>query len=353
MQSEINTAVRPFFFSDDLLNLKNEIAFLSSEKRKLFILTDTNTHQQCYHILEGVLNNQEAVHVLIIKAGEEHKNIETAEKICFQLIEKEADRKSVLINLGGGMVTDMGGFVASIFKRGIDCIHVPTTLLAMTDAAIGGKTAINIGKYKNQVGSFREPKSVFNYLPFLNSLDKRQLRNGLAEMLKHGLIADREYFFDLMKCNEDFVTKNFIERSVAIKMTISDADPFETGARKLLNFGHTIGHAVESFFQHSSNPLLHGEAVAIGLLCESYISFKHCGLKQSELEEITQSVQKYFGHQQHHFSFSDILQFMKADKKNINGNISFTLLNRIGTGCFNQHVTDALIDESISWYLNK
>ncbi len=324
---------------------------LLDANRRLFLLCDDNTFFNCLPVLQNSHPVFNIIPVIKIRSGEKRKTLKSCEAIWNELLLHRADRKSVLINLGGGVITDMGGFAASAFKRGIDSIHIPTTLLAMTDAALGGKTAVNISNYKNQVGSFIQPLLVFNFLPFLKTQSARQLKNGLAEMLKHGLIADANYFDQLVNA-ENFATQTLIEHSINIKETISIADPSEKAGRKLLNFGHTIGHAVEAYFQSQRKDLLHGEAIAIGMLCESFISTQQQGLSQEDFAVIKKSIDKFYDLKKFTFSMDDIYEYMLADKKNMDGRINFTLLKSTGNAVYDCTADRSLIEKSIQWYFN-
>lgn len=324
---------------------------LLDDNRRFFLLCDDNTFFNCLPVLQNSHPIFKTIPVIKIRSGEKRKTLKTCEAIWNELLLHRADRKSVLINLGGGVITDMGGFAASAFKRGIDCIHIPTTLLAMTDAALGGKTAVNISNYKNQVGSFIQPLLVFNFLPFLKTQSPRQLKNGLAEILKHGLISDANYFNQMVR-TEDFATQTLIEHSINIKEKITLADPSEKAERKLLNFGHTIGHAVEAYFQSQRKDLLHGEAVAIGILCESFISTQQQGLSQEDFAVIKTSIDKFYDLKKFTFSIDDIFEYMLADKKNTDGRINFTLLKSIGNAVYDCTADKVLIEKSIKWYFN-
>lgn len=313
----------------------------------IFVLVDENTMQHCYPNFMARLETTARIEVIEIEAGELHKNIETCAGVWSALVELGCDRNSLMINLGGGVVTDLGGFVASTIKRGIPFIHVPTSLLAMVDAAIGGKNGVDLGALKNQIGVINTPLMTLIDSSFLNTLSHRELVNGSIEMFKHGLIADRTYW-EAIKANTNYTSETFaqlIYKSVLIKNDIATSDPFEKGARKALNYGHTIGHAIESYcMEHDNQPdLLHGEAVAAGILIESYLSTQLCGLPQDAYENI-KTWYKNLGLQLH-FNKTDVtamLELMKYDKKNVNGEIRFVLLARIG-----QFKTDVTAPESL------
>ena len=273
-------------------------------------------------------------HPIVIPSGEKNKTINTCNWVWEVLSKKGADRKSLLINLGGGMVTDLGGFVASTFKRGIHFIHIPTTLLAMADAAIGGKTGVNFNTLKNQIGTFSFPKKVFIDSQFLVTLPKKELFSGYAEMLKYGLISDKFYWEKLASFFKKDADKNaYIKRSIEIKSDIVAKDPYEKGGRKVLNFGHTFGHAIETFCLKSKirASLPHGYAIVIGMILESFLSVQCIGLKI----EIALQIKKYFLSIYPSLSFKKeeiqaIISLLKHDKKNKKGVIRFVLLRNWG-----------------------
>ena len=302
----------------------------------IFILVDGNTMQHCYPKFIPHLETTARIEVIEIDAGEEFKTIETCTGVWSALLELGCDRKSMMINLGGGVITDLGGFVASTIKRGIHFIHVPTTVLAMVDAAVGGKNGVDLGHLKNQIGVIETPAMTLIDTQYLKTLPLNHLHNGSIEMFKHGLIADRDYWKEMLAVSGDFYTSNFdrlINGSVKIKNEIVKHDPTEQGARKSLNYGHTIGHAIESFCLSSDEhpSLLHGEAIAIGLYLESFLSQEKLGLAASDFAEI----ERWYHSLKMKLNFSQedirqMLKFMTHDKKNVNGEIRFVLLEEIG-----------------------
>lgn len=323
---------------------------------KIFILVDSNTNEFCLPSFLPVLETDNPVEIIEIEAGEETKNIDTCVELWNILIELEGDRKSLIINIGGGVVSDIGGFVASTFKRGIDFINVPTTLLAMVDASIGGKNGIDLGNLKNQIGTITNPQMIVVDSNYLATLPKNEMRSGLAEMLKHGLIFDYKYwneFKNLEQKNlQDF--DKLIHRSVEIKNEIVSEDVTENGIRKSLNFGHTIGHAIESYFLVNKNKstLLHGEAVAAGMIMESFISNKLNLITNDELAEINYIISDIF--EKISIETNDIKPIMDLlihDKKNEYGNIQFALLKNIGHFIVNQSVENSLIEDAFNYYL--
>lgn len=323
---------------------------------KIFVLVDENTNEHCLPYFLANLPTEIEIEIIEIEAGEEHKNIYTCIDLWHTLIELDADRKSIMINLGGGVITDIGGFVASTYKRGIDFINIPTTLLAMVDASVGGKTGVDLGSLKNQIGVINEPKSVIVISKFLETLPTNQMRSGLAEMLKHGLIYDKAYW-DKLKNLNDLNTDDLdvlIKQSIEIKNEIVSQDLKENGIRKALNFGHTLGHAIESYFLESEEKkqLLHGEAIAIGMILESYISYQLNLIFKEDFAEIKYIITDVF--EKISFDESDIQNIMNLlvfDKKNEFGNVQFTLLNKIGESKINQKVDESLILLAFEDYL--
>lgn len=315
----------------------------------VYVLVDENTSHHCYPLLAGKLPAHKTIS---IKSGEENKTLDTCQTIWQQLTAEKADRKALLINLGGGVISDMGGFAAGCYKRGIAFINIPTTLLAMVDASVGAKCGIDFMGFKNQLGLFNEPKSVFIYTPFLKTLPQRELHSGFAEVIKHYLIADAASFYELLNDNRPLTDFNFellVRKSVSIKQSIVEQDPQEQGIRKALNFGHTIGHAIESFYLDKPNEkLLHGEAIAIGMLAESFISVKKKLLSERELKEIEQCVRTYFQLQPiAQQDFEAIIALTTQDKKNEAGQTLLTLLNGIGSYTINQPVEKEIIHEAM------
>ena len=322
---------------------------------KVFVLVDENTEVHCLPKFKSLFNITISS-IISIKAGEVYKNIETCVQVWTELSQLGGDRKSLLINLGGGVVTDLGGFVASTFKRGIDFINIPTTLLAMVDASVGGKTGVDLGALKNQVGVIEQPEMVLVFPEFLNTLEKRQLKSGFAEMLKHSLICDTDYWEQLCSISSYVFKYQEIKTSIGIKGEIVVQDPTEQNIRKKLNFGHTLGHAIESYFLDSADKktLLHGEAIAIGMVLESFLSHRLTGLSKIELEEIKSNFSKHFAPVK--FSKTEIetiIELLKHDKKNEHGNINFVLLNQIGKAVIDVKVPSKLLNESFFYYMEE
>lgn len=322
----------------------------------IFIFTDSNVHEYCLTAFLQKLITDLPLEVIEVEAGEETKNLSVCLETWKTLSELGADRKSLLINLGGGVVTDLGGFIASTFRRGIDFIHVPTSLLGMVDASLGGKNGIDLGHLKNQIGTIILPKMVLVDDRFLRTLPKEEYRSGLAEMIKHGIIYSETYFsyFEKLKAHDAAFLTQLIRDSVQIKLAIVEADPFEKNERKTLNFGHTLGHAIESHFlaNESKKRLLHGEAVAIGMVLESYISYLNLNLKQVQLNRITETITSIY--KKVVFTKKDIaeiIRLLKYDKKNAGNQINFVLLNKIGECATDQQVSNDVIQQAFEYYL--
>ncbi len=320
---------------------------------KIFILVDENTKRDCLADFKYRIQGDFDFGILEIESGERQKTISTCTQMWEALSEGDADRKSLLINLGGGVITDMGGFVASTFKRGIAFINVPTTLLAMVDASVGGKTGVDLGPLKNQVGVINQPEMVLIISDFLKTLNQRQLQSGFAEMLKHGLIRSYAYW-DTLKTNADFTNMDrLIYDSVTIKNEVVLQDPTEQHLRKILNFGHTLGHAVESYFLESKSreTLLHGEAIAIGMILEGYLSKELTGLPETELEDIkTTFLDRYPKTEFSEADIETIVSLLKFDKKNSHGNINFVLLEKIGVPVIDVKIPYELFGRAFAYY---
>lgn len=320
---------------------------------KILILVDENTHQYCLPTLLGNLETDIPFEVIEIEAGEELKNINTAVQLWEILSEFEADRSSLLINLGGGVITDMGGFIASTYKRGFPFVHIPTTLLAMCDASIGGKTGIDHLFLKNIIGTFALPEQLFVYPPFLKTLPYEELVSGFAEMLKHGLIADATHWEQLTAIDtlSAEAIAPMIERSMQIKQKVVEQDFKEKSIRKTLNFGHTIGHAVESLFLKQGNLIPHGVCVAIGMIAETWLAVLENLIDEPTATNIIQNISKYYPYVDiSGFTNEDILAMMRNDKKNTDGKINFSLLKDIGNGLFDCKCSEANILKSLNFY---
>lgn len=339
-------------FLDDQFSQLNDF-LLEKPFSKIFILTDENVHEYCLPVLLGNLNTDIAFEILEVESGEEMKNVQTANQLWEILTEMQADRQTLVINLGGGVITDMGGFVASTYKRGIRFINIPTTLLSMCDASIGGKTGIDLMHYKNMVGTFSFPEQIFVYPKFLETLPFKELRSGFAEMLKHGLIADKIHWNELTQLSkpdsESLIP--YIQTSMDIKQDIVNKDFQEKNIRKTLNFGHTIGHAIESLCLEQGNPVLHGEAVAAGMICEAYLSYQEGLISEEESDIIIDALKKYYPYLDiSDFDDEPILSLLLNDKKNTDRRINFSLLTGIGSCNFDYQCDEKMIRMALEFY---
>ncbi len=349
--AEILSTGHSIHFDTELEPLQS---FITDKKySKVFVFADGNTSEVCLPVFQSMLGEYTGFDLIETDPGEENKNIDFCIGIWKTLLDFEADRKSLMINLGGGVITDLGGFVASTYKRGIDFINIPTTLLSMVDASVGGKTGIDIDNVKNMIGTFSLPQAVFIESAFLKTLPERELLSGFAEMIKHGLIKDSAYFQLLKGIDYRQITAAHIQRSVEIKHEVVTEDPMEKGLRKILNFGHTIGHAIESYaLSNDAQPLTHGEAIALGMICEAYLSVKLAGLPEAALEEITGYLSAvYPAYQMSEDSMGEIIALVKTDKKNEHGFVLCSLLSEIGNCTYNCKVTDEELLSSLK-YLN-
>lgn len=346
----IKTSEYTVYFDNDLSALST---FLQQRAySRVLVLVDRNTAEHCLPILQNYLPELVDFNVIEIDAGEENKNIDFCIGVWKMMLDFGADRQSVLINLGGGVVTDLGGFAASTFKRGFDFVHVPTTLLSQVDASVGGKTGIDLDEVKNIVGTFTHPKAVFISADFLRTLDERQKISGFAEMLKHGLIADRSFFEQIKDLNPKEITAQQIRHSIELKNQVVTEDPTEQGLRRILNFGHTIGHAIETYsLKNDKNPLLHGEAIALGMICESYLSHKLNGLAEEEMNQVAQVfLNRFPPYNLTNVDAQALLEYMRSDKKNQQDQIGFSLLTAIGHCDHGHYIPEYQILESLTYY---
>ena len=311
----------------------------------LFVLTDKNTNVNC----EPVLNNTNVNFIEItVEDGEHNKTWNNVSGITSELMRYRADRHSLLVNLGGGMITDLGGFVASVFKRGIRFIHIPTSLLAMVDAAIGGKNGINFNGIKNQLGCIRQPEAVYINPVFLTTLPPKEHLSGLAEMLKHGLIADYAYFESLASY-PDINLFEAIKRSVEIKQRIIRQDPYEKGLRKILNFGHTVGHALEAFYQDRGHIVTHGHAVALGMIAELYLSSELTGLEKKFLHQASKALRKLYKVPYLKPGLDELAPYLVQDKKNRNDRLLAVLLKSPSEPLTDIPIPDDVLKESLDF----
>jgi 3-dehydroquinate synthase len=319
---------------------------------KIVVLADTNTRKHCY---AGIKSYFPKHHLITVPAGEQHKNLHTCELIWNEMTRLELDRHALVFNLGGGVMGDMGGFCAATYKRGIDFVQIPTTLLAQVDASVGGKLGIDFQGFKNHLGVFTLPKNVLIDASFLQTLPYVELRSGFAEIVKHCLIADAAKWEEIRK--KDFEAQNFpdlIAHSVEIKKEVVAQDPTEKGLRKILNFGHTIGHAVETYFlsKPPKERLLHGEAIAAGMIMETYVAYRKKMVDLQTLEQVEEFLFSVFGKVP--LAMSDVptvIALAQQDKKNRGGELRFSLLDGIGTCAYDIKVTPNEIQQAVAYYV--
>lgn len=320
---------------------------------RIFLLDDTVTHVHCLPLLSAWVEER-GVQVLTMEAGDVAKNLDTLSRIWQQLTEKGASRHSLLINLGGGVVTDLGGFAAATFKRGIDFINIPTTLLSMVDAAVGGKTGINFAGLKNEIGAFRSAVDVIVDTTFLRTLDNENICSGYAEMLKHALLHNAAMWAehleqDLQHPDYEALAR-LVQQSIEVKERIVGEDPHEKGLRKALNLGHTFGHAFESLALSQGRPVLHGYAVAWGIVCELYLSSVLLGFPSAHFHPTVRFIRETYGHLS--FTCKDydrLLDYIRHDKKNVGGQVNFTLLKEIGQIRLDCHASREQICEAFDF----
>ena len=330
--------------------MNDKMKQIIAEASQVFILTDENVAPFWLPEVTHWLHCDSATDI-IIKAGEQHKNLQTIQRIWKTLMKHHANRNALLINLGGGVITDLGGFAASTYKRGIKFINVPTTLLAMVDAAIGGKTGIDFGSAKNQIGTFAEAEEVLINPDFLKTLPERELRSGLVEMLKYGFITDAKLLEINLENYQDYVL-----RAGEIKRDIVEKDPTENGLRKILNFGHTIGHAIESHCLTTECPLFHGEAVALGMVAALWHSVQQCGLDEKVLQDFEKQLPMLLSEAKIRLSEADIepvLSYLVYDKKNKGEKPQFVLLEAVGKPIWDVEVESARVKKALEYVINK
>lgn len=350
---EIDAGGHPVWLGRDALRmLDRTIAQL--DHTDAFILGDANTLRHCLPELLAHVPHLREARSLEVEGGEKSKDINVCADIWRHLANQAADRQAVLVCLGGGVVTDLGGFVAGTYKRGIRCLHVPTSLMGMVDASIGGKTGIDLAGLKNMVGVFHDPLGVFVHLPFLKSLGKRELLNGLAEMIKHGLVRDADHWaaIDGAALHDIDALAPLVQRSAEIKAEVVQQDPLEAGLRKVLNFGHTIGHGLEAHsWESPQRMLLHGEAVAIGMICEAWLSWRMDLLDRESNDRIAAQLMRLY--KPYHFHSAEnhrLIELMRNDKKNAGGKFRFTLLTGIGRAQVDMNVSAAQVQEALEHY---
>ena len=338
----------------DSLERDFTLSLAETKYDRVFVLTDENTHRLCWPRMKGFRALGKA-EMIIVKAGDDNKTIAAVSEIWDSLSDKGATRKSCLVNLGGGMVCDMGGFAAATFKRGMTFVNVPTTLLAMVDAAAGGKTGCNYHGLKNEIGVFRSAKSVIVDTAFLETLGREEILSGYAEMLKHAMLDSHAHWADILSFNLGNIDlgslRGLVAKSVAVKSGIVEADPMENGLRKALNLGHTAGHAFESLAIRRGCPVPHGYAVAYGIVCELYMSCVKLGFPSEKMRQTADFVKEHYGKMD--FScddYAELIAIMGHDKKNVGGNTVFTLMEDIGRPVINSIAGEGSIREMLDFY---
>ena len=331
-------------------NLKEDLHGVLAETRysHMVVLVDLNTRKACYPKLQSLLPQHS---VIEIEAGEINKNLETCAHVWRELTGFKVDRKGLLIVLGGGVPGDLGGFCAATYKRGIDFILLPTTLLSQVDASVGGKLGIDFAQYKNHIGVFKEPVATIIHTPFLQTLPMHELRSGFAEVIKHCLLSDKAMWNTIRKKKlEEQDWQTLVEHSVSFKASVVNDDPHESGLRKILNFGHTIGHALESYFLSSSKRLMHGEAIGIGMIAESWLAHKKGLLKATELEQIQHYIIQIFGKVTLPDNKEDVASLALQDKKNVANKILIAVPKGIGRYIWDVEVTKEELVEALNYY---
>ena len=345
--SVIQTKNMIWYGEEAFVNLQNLL--ITKGFSKVFFLVDENTHDKCLPYLLQSLDELPDYEILEVDAGEQSKSAEVLMQLWMALSELQADRQSLIINVGGGVITDLGGFLAGTYLRGVSFINIPTSLLAMVDASCGGKNGINLDHLKNRVGLFLNPLAVCIIPEFLETLGWRERRSGFAEMLKHALIADDAYWYDLLDFDiqNDIPTEAMIARSVQIKQSIVEKDFRESGIRKALNFGHTMGHAIETASM-DGQLLMHGEAIALGMMAELYLSEKYTALDPQQAQKAIQSIQSIYPDLAPDFKADQLIEIMRSDKKNKNAEIRFALLREIGQPVVDVKVPEEGIREALA-----
>ena len=318
----------------------------------IFVLCDENTARDCLPLFNQYIKSS-TYHLITITAGESNKTLETCQFVWQELLSHQADRHSLLINLGGGVVGDLGGFCAATYMRGMAFVQLPTSLLAQVDASVGGKTGVDFQHYKNLIGVFNRAQATIIDVGYLNTLPKREYEGGYVEIWKHALIADQNMWQSLIsKPKENHDILQIIQNSVAIKQNIVEKDPFEKGYRKALNFGHTIGHAFENLALSQNKDIRHGEAVAFGILAAARLSQEYSGLAISAVDEIDNIIATHCSWLPDATECEELIRLVKSDKKHVGDQLRFTLLTEIGSASIDQHVTDGSIKNSILHSIN-
>jgi 3-dehydroquinate synthase len=353
MKNHFQVFKTQIYISDDALNMLDGFIADKYKSSKKIILTDENTLTHCLPVLKKKCQGLKNALIITVKSGEQNKSIETAQYVWQKLNNNFIDRNAVFINLGGGVLTDLGAFCASTYMRGIKFINMPTTLLGMVDASVGAKTGIDFLNIKNLIGTFAYPEAVFIWPGFLSTLDNRNINSGKAEMIKHALVSEEKLWNKIKSILfRDLSSEKMISKSVKIKCNFVKKDPFDKSIRKVLNFGHTIGHAVESWSViNQKDPLLHGECVAIGILMESFLSYKMTALKRTDAIEVAEFIDSnYILKKFDRKAINEILALILYDKKNTKSGINFTLLESLGKASTDHYCDKKMITEAFSFY---
>jgi len=349
----MKTSIKPNIYSGHECLNDFKLFIKNNNYSSIAVLVDENTQIHCLPLLKNIFSG---AHIIPTKSGERNKSIQSCQKVWKQLSDLHFDRKALVVNVGGGVLCDMGGFIAATYMRGIDFVHIPTTLLSMCDSCIGGKLSVNMDGLKNQIGLFSPPCAIVIYPEFLETLPEKQILSGFAEVIKHALVADKRFFKELLLLT-DF--KNNLDKtifhSIKIKTRLVNLDIFETGIRKSLNFGHSIGHAIETYsiIKDNDNPISHGEAIAAGMIAASWISYRRNLLTLNELSQISDYILRFFPKLKINEEIIPvIMENIKKDKKNEYDHILFTLLDGIGQFRVNQEVKREEILQALKYYIS-
>jgi 3-dehydroquinate synthase len=342
---------------DSYIDISSKLEMPTNEELKqyssLVLIFDKNTHRDCYPLIKTYFQELEPI-IHIVEDGESFKTLQTCDDIWRKLIDHNIGKDSLIVNIGGGVICDLGGFISSIYKRGVNYWHIPTTLLSQVDAAIGGKNGVDYLNYKNQLGVISFPSRILIYPEFLKTLDLEQVISGFAEVVKYSLIKDKELWPLISTINDinNVHWHEIILRCVKVKSDIVNLDPYEKNLRKILNFGHTIGHALETHFLSIGEPILHGEAIAAGMECELYLSHELLGFDIEHIKEIRSFLHLHFPIIKiKNENIFDLISHMKKDKKNRSNKINFTLLSRIGIAEIDHEVDKKIIEEALKLYI--
>ncbi|MCR9172806.1 MAG: 3-dehydroquinate synthase [bacterium] len=334
-------------------SLDEKLNFTYAHVKKV-VIVDENSRENCLEYMLTNFTGLSEAEIILLPAGEDNKQLNIVGSVWEALTEYGVSRHDVIINLGGGMITDLGGFVASCYKRGLDFINIPTTLLSMVDASIGGKTGVNLGHYKNQIGVFSDPVAVYIDPVFLSTLPGYELLSGYAEMLKHGLIHSEALFSSVLQAmrEDEIPSLDLIESCIRVKHEVVTEDPTEKGKRKVLNLGHTIGHVLEGHFMNRI-PLTHGHCVAIGIMMEAYISYRRGMLAEEDFRLVQDAIFEFYELPAYsNDEVGEMVAMLYNDKKNANNAILCVLLQKIGDCSYDIEVPESQFVEAFLHYKN-